>query len=91
MPTYESDIEIGATYRDLLTGFEGVAVYVSFNLTGCERVALDAIGLKDDVKAFEFDATRLERIASPSKKIKKITERVLATAPGGPTTRVTRH
>lgn len=83
---YRSEIQIGATYKDTLSGFQGVAVYVSFNVTGCERVALDCLE-GNELKAYEFDATRLKFVKGPSAEVKKLTKVLETAAPGGPTTR----
>lgn len=83
---YRSEIQIGATYKDTLSGFQGVAVYVSFNITGCERVALDNLD-GNEIKAYEFDATRLKFVKGPTADVKKLVKAVEVAAPGGPTSR----
>lgn len=63
MVKLKSDVTLGEKYRDPLTGFEGVAVAVTFYLHACERVALEFI--KDGaLKCEYFDAPRLEHVAS---------------------------
>lgn len=89
--TYTSAIVLGATYQDVLSGFEGVAIYVTFNLTGCERVALDRLdAASSELKAYEFDATRLEFVKAPSDKVKALAKVVEEESPGGPTSRARR-
>jgi hypothetical protein len=103
--TYQSEIQLGATYRDVISGFQGVAAYVSFNMTGCERVALDAPVGKDggEIKAYEFDSTRLKFVKAPTAETTNLLQRVGMAPPpvvakrapakrvaGGPTTRATR-
>lgn len=56
---YESDIVLGGKYRDRQTGFEGVAVVISFHQHSCERVVVEGKAEGGDIKAFEFDAVRL--------------------------------
>lgn len=62
MTTYESDIELGAKYRDKQTGYEGIAVFIEFHQYRCEQVALERFD-NNEVKAYMFDAERLEQIA----------------------------
>jgi hypothetical protein len=59
---YESDIELGAKYRDKQTGYEGIAVFIEFHQYRCEQVALEKL-IGDEVKAYMFDADRLEQTA----------------------------
>lgn len=67
--TYTSDIEIGATYRDSITKFEGVAVSVTFFLYACERVALQPTKLKEGApgEIGVFDSLQLEFVKSAAK------------------------
>ena len=42
MEMAETGITLGKTYRDPITGFEGVAIAVTYWMHGCARVALEA-------------------------------------------------
>jgi hypothetical protein len=59
---------MGFKFRDRVSGFDGVAESVSFDLYGCVQVALRPSVTKDDKGAMTmqegrwFDASRLERI-----------------------------
>jgi hypothetical protein len=63
---YQSEIELGAKYRDTQTGYEGIAVFIEFHQWRCEQVALEKLE-GGEVKAFMFDADRLAQIAPPVK------------------------
>lgn len=68
--SYESEIEIGGKYRDTQTGWEGVAVIIQFHQYQCEQVALERME-GGDVKAYFFDAERLELVEAPKKSFLK--------------------
>ena len=71
MTRYNSVIELGATYRDAVSGFEGVAVNTTLFLFSCERVALSA-GFekgKSEEQIAVFDAAQLIKTKDPSKDI----------------------
>lgn len=66
-----ASIQLGATYRDAITGFTGVATgYVQY-ISGCHQVllsvALDPKATKDDalVDAHWFDVQRVEDTGEP--------------------------
>lgn len=42
MEMAETGLSLGKTYRDPITGFEGVAVAVTYWLHGCARVGLES-------------------------------------------------
>lgn len=42
MEMAETGISLGKTYKDPITGFEGVAIAVTYWLHGCARVGLEA-------------------------------------------------
>lgn len=69
---YESEIVLGGKYRDRQTGFEGVAVVISFHQHSCERVVLEGKAEGGDIKAFEFDAVRLASLG-PVPKYEPVT------------------
>jgi hypothetical protein len=69
--SYESEIEIGGTYRDTQTGWEGIAVIIQFHQYQCEQVAIERME-GGDVKAYYFDAARLELVAPPAKNYQKV-------------------
>lgn len=70
----EPVIELGKKYRDDIHGFEGVATVHSRHLTGCDRVLLEAMDDKNELKEYWFDVTRLESVKIPASE----------TLPGGP-------
>lgn len=60
---YEADIKLGERYKDVQTGYEGVAVCVTFWQYGCERIGLESYDAeRKDVRIETFDAPRLENI-----------------------------
>jgi hypothetical protein len=75
-------IELGATYRDVTSSFEGIAVSTTRFLFACERVALQR-GHNDKGEEIiaVFDATALVRIKAPSQGIVKAIKAALAPAP----------
>lgn len=42
MTIHQTEAQMGRTYRDEHTGFEGVCTAVHFYLTGCNRASLEA-------------------------------------------------
>lgn len=65
---YRSGVKLGETYRDDLTGYEGVAIGIYFYFSGCERVELEFFDKKRrDLKSAVFDATRLIDVGTGSK------------------------
>lgn len=52
---------LGATYRDTVTGFEGVAIAKAKYLYACERVTLQKVvdGEKWEIKELSFDLPAL--------------------------------
>ena len=59
-------IELGRTYKDKVSGFEGIAVHRTEFLYACERVCLQAQAKGGDIKEAHFDAPQLE--LQPRKK-----------------------
>lgn len=59
---YESGVELGAMYRDELTGFEGRCVALSFWEYGCVRVTLESRTLKEngEPRSATFDEPRVQ-------------------------------
>jgi hypothetical protein len=49
---YESDIVLGDTYRDRVSGWEGVAIAAYFYMNKCVRVELGAKDENDKPEAF---------------------------------------
>lgn len=68
---YQSEIELGGTYRDEQTRFEGVAIYVTFHQHSCERAAIEGVSRDGDIKAYEFDAVRLTLVRPPKEQYEK--------------------
>lgn len=63
MTTHQTEVEMGRTYRDEITGFEGVCTAVHFYLTGCNRASLEPVVDKKNPAKLEevvgFDTMRL--------------------------------
>lgn len=58
---HKSDVVMGDTYRDSITGLEGTATAVTFFLHACERVTLEF--MREGKMAYEvFDAPRLVHV-----------------------------
>jgi hypothetical protein len=59
-----NEIELGDLCRDLITHYEGVAIAVAKHITGCDRVTLQAQGVKDGklAEGYNFDITTVEVI-----------------------------
>jgi hypothetical protein len=66
----KKDVELGRTYKDIVTGFKGVATSITTYIAGCESVGLTPkINDKGETGTIcEFDITRLKLIGN----IKKI-------------------
>lgn len=77
---YESEIQLGGKYRDEQTGFEGVAIYLTFHQHSCERAAIEGKAEGGDIKAYEFDAVRLTLVEPPKAKYKKPSNGASATS-----------
>lgn len=68
---YQSDIQLGAEYRDRQTGVTGIAVVISFHQHSCERVVVET-PVKDEgneIKFYEFDSVRLEKVGQGFAKV----------------------
>ena len=76
MPLKEEEIQLGDVYRDLLTGFQGVAIYKTLHLTSCTRVCLEGQveegKTQERLTAYEFDITRLEHVSSMSDEVRSV-------------------
>lgn len=73
-------IELGKTYRDKVTGFEGIAVHRTEFLYACERVCLQAQAKDGEIKDGHFDAPQLEVL--PRKKTVTVEPKKLARTGG---------
>lgn len=60
-----SAIDLGGTYRDKISGFEGVATARYEYMTGCVRYLLESGGKDGKPEEFVFDEQRLEPVAAP--------------------------
>lgn len=58
-------IELGKTYKDTIHGFEGVATSRTEFLHGCDRVRLERMDDKGEIKVEVFDVLQLEGIDLP--------------------------
>lgn len=60
---YKSDVVLGEKYQDTQTGYEGVAILVTFFQHGCERVTLESYDAeRKEIKEMSFDAPRLKSV-----------------------------
>jgi hypothetical protein len=59
---YEAAVETGQRYRDVGTGFEGVAISVCFHQHGCPRATLRTL-IDHRVVEYTFDAPGLELVS----------------------------
>lgn len=73
-------IELGKTYRDVVSGFEGIATHRTEFLYACERVCLQAQAKDGDIKESVFDAPQL--VLLPRKKTVKVEPEKLARTGG---------
>jgi hypothetical protein len=77
--TFTCNIELGATYKDEVTGWEGKATAVCFGLTGVPQITLEGIDQHQDLRGYRFDADRLlltQEADSPVVDIRENTERL---------------
>lgn len=71
-----SDIQLGATYRDVVSGFQGVATSKSTFLMGCARVTLVRLSAnRESVTEYTVDEPQL-------KFLEEATQEVLAAVEG---------
>lgn len=64
-------IKLGATYRDVITGFEGVATGHCEYISGCNQVLLTAACIDNKpADATWFDVQRLEAV--PDRRVVKL-------------------
>ncbi len=58
-------IKLGVTYKDVVTGFQGIAVESSSYISGCDQILLRPPCGKDGkmLEGVWFDDLRLERVA----------------------------
>lgn len=70
MSVFRTEAEMGRTYRDEHTGFEGVCTSLHFYLTGCNRASLEAPAEKKTGKIGDevtFDTIRLIDVTTGKK------------------------
>lgn len=67
-------IELGKTYRDLVTGFTGVCMGITQYLTGCDRIGLLSTTLKDGkpLDWMWYDSSMLEEVEDVDKISPKV-------------------
>jgi len=77
-----SNIELGSTVRDMITGFEGVAICRTSWLTGCDRVTVQPQELHEgkpvDSSTFDEGQLRVVKRGKPSDWSDPVVD------PGGP-------
>lgn len=80
MPLTEEDIVLGATYKDVVTGFTGVAMVMTKHLTACTTVALEGTmkeeGAAGKLEYYGFDITRLEFVAPRTEAVQRMVDAV---------------
>lgn len=67
-------VQLGDKVRDLVTGFEGVAVAKTTWLSGCDRFTVQPQGVTAEWKTLEtetFDVTQLEVVEAGAVKIER--------------------
>jgi hypothetical protein len=79
-----SDVALGDTVKDLVTGFKGMAVAYSMWLHGCERIVIEPQKLKDGatVEPEPFDIQRIEVVRRG--KGPPVARAIQKEPPGGP-------
>lgn len=60
-------VELGREYRDIVSGFVGIATSVTEFLYACRRVTLEGVNATNEPKAFAFDEPSLELVESGRK------------------------
>lgn len=73
-------VVLGKTYRDKVTGFEGIATHKTQFLYACERVCLQAQAKEGEIKEGVFDEPQLELVAKG--KVVKVEPEKLARTGG---------
>lgn len=87
-------ITLGSRVKDLVTGFEGIAIARTVWLHGCARISVQPVGLSTEGKRFEqetFDEPQLLVVAAGS--VDEFTSEPARAEPaklGGPRPEVTR-
>ena len=80
MPLTEEDIVLGATYKDVVTGFTGVAMVMTQHLTACTTVGLEGTlkeeGASGKLDYYGFDITRLEHVADRTAEVQRMVDAV---------------
>lgn len=79
-------IELGMRVRDVVTGFEGVAIARVEYITGCDQFGVQPPGMDRDgnlIEARYFDYTRLE-IVDAEKVAFPASDVAVSADPGGP-------
>lgn len=75
----QSTVTLGATYRDSISGFEGVAVNTTLFLFACERVWLSkGPNEKGEDQGAVFDAVQLVHVKGRSRDVEKALEKMRA-------------
>ena len=84
-------IELGMTVKDKITGLSGVVVCRASYLTGCDRISIQPLELKDGKPAewCAFDENQLEIVKG--KKIIDLSPKVATEKVGGPRPAVSRR
>jgi hypothetical protein len=84
-------IELGMTVRDVITGLTGVAVCRSTYLTGCDRISIQPLEIKDGKPSdwVAFDENQLEIVKG--KKVIVLPSDKKGDKPGGPRPDVARR
>jgi hypothetical protein len=76
-----TDIELGDTYKDTITGFKGKVVGRGDYLTGCAQALLTAL-VNGEVNSYWFDYPRLEKVEADRPALAEETSVRRAGGPG---------
>ena len=64
-------IKLGAKYKDIITGFEGIATGLCSYITGCDQILLAPKSKKNDKPDSQgFDMNRIKRVGKSIVKVK---------------------
>ena len=81
-------IQIGAKYKDLLTGFEGTATGYAYYITGCGQALIQPRGAPDrKPEPHWIDEQRLERVGDEVVELPEVEDDPLGEDLGAPSVR----
>lgn len=85
-----SEKDLGKTYRDKFTGYQGIATARSKYLTGCVQIMIDSLydAAKNEMPAWWIDESRLVLVKKIAKKKIKVKKRKPAGPQNAPVSRI---